>query len=141
MVTRGRHNVLSHEDTKRVDGLVRHHAIATRAHARASAGYTHPVLDALATWDTLFHALVRVPMDLSVGWSDGSLFSARKTFNRSFFKVQTFSRRYRDFSLHVQRGIFSATLIFLQGEANVEMLGRKCYYVKVLWHGVLGCTI
>ena len=46
MVTRGRRNVISHEDAERVDGLARQHDIAARARARASAGYTHPVLDA-----------------------------------------------------------------------------------------------
>jgi len=45
MVTQGRRNVLSREDAQR-DGLVRQHAITARARARASAGYTHPVLDA-----------------------------------------------------------------------------------------------
>ena len=46
MVTRARQNIPSHEDAERVDGLVRQHVIAARARARASAGYTHPVLDA-----------------------------------------------------------------------------------------------
>ena len=53
MVTRGRWNVLSHKDAERVGGLVRQHAIAARAHARTSAGYTHLMLDAST------HRLVR----------------------------------------------------------------------------------
>ena len=36
------------------------------------------------THDTLFHATLRVQMDLSVGSLDGSLFLARRTANRSF---------------------------------------------------------
>ena len=44
MVTRRRRNVLSYKDAER-DRLVRQDAIAARACARASAGYTHLVID------------------------------------------------------------------------------------------------
>ena len=45
MMTQGRRNVLSRTDSQR-DGLVRQYAITARARALASAGYTHPVIDA-----------------------------------------------------------------------------------------------
>ena len=64
---------------------------------------THPgelCLSLLVPWwtrYTLFHALVRVPLDLSVGWSDGSVFLARKPSDL-FFQSSDFLRSYRNSS-------------------------------------------
>ena len=60
------------------------------------------------TRDMLFHATLRVQMDLLVGSLDGSLFLARRTANRSLKKSSDFLRRLGITEFPRREGYFSS---------------------------------